>query len=67
MLAECSQIYMNVTFRQTPKPYNQMFIALVDYNGRMVPFITALMTNHAIGNYGQVFQRAKRSVRRITQ
>ena len=67
VLIECSQIYMDVTFRPTPKPYNQMFIALVDYNERMVPLITALMTNHAIGNYGKVFQRAKHSVRRITQ
>ena len=67
VLVECSQIYMNVTFRPTPKPYNQMFIALVDHNGRMVPLITALMTNHAIGNYRQVFQTAKYFVRRITQ
>ena len=44
-----------------------MFIAFVDYNGHMVPLITALMTNHAIGNYRQVFQTAKYFVRRITQ
>ena len=59
-------VYMDATFRTAPRPYEQMFSVLGDYNGRVVPLITALMTNRTVGDYRQVFQKIKRSVRRIT-
>ena len=57
---------MDATFRTTPKPYEQIFTVLGDYSGHVVPLITALMTNCTVGDYRQVFQTIKRSVRRIT-
>ena len=58
---------MDATFRTAPMPYEQMFTVLGDYSGHVVPLITALMTNHTVGYYRQVFQRIKHSVRRITR
>ena len=61
------QIYMDATFRTAPKPYKQMFTVLGDYSGRVVPLITALMTNCTVGDYRQVFQMIKHSIRTGTQ
>ena len=66
VLVRCRQLYMDATFRTAPRPYEQMFSVFGDYNGRVVPLITALMTNRTVGDYRQVFQKIKRSVRRIT-
>ena len=58
---------MYATFGTTPEPYDQMFNIFGDYHGRVIPMVTALMTNRTIGHYRQVLQRIKRSVRRVTR
>lgn len=57
---------MDATFATTPEPYDQIFNILGDYHGRVIPLLTALMTNRTIGHYRQVLQRVNRSVRRVT-
>ena len=65
-LSQCQQVYMDATFRTAPEPYEQMFNILGDYHGRVIPLVTALMTNRTVGHYRQVMQCIKRKVLRIT-
>lgn len=56
-LTNCIQLYMDATFSTIPAPYQQMFNIVGDYHGRIIPFVSVLMTNRTIGHYRHVLQR----------
>ncbi|KAL8610307.1 hypothetical protein ACOMHN_062039 [Nucella lapillus] len=57
---------MDATFKTCPRPYSQMLVIQGDYHGRVLPFLTVLMTNRTIGDYRQILQAVKRKVLRLT-
>lgn len=65
-LTECNLLYMDATFKTCPRPYSQMLVIQGDYHGRVLPFLTVLMTNKTIGDYRQILQAVKRKVLRLT-
>jgi len=59
-MTENGQLYMDATFKSCPQPYNQMFAIQGDYHGRVLPFVTVLMTKSTIGDYRHALQAIKR-------
>ena len=65
-LQRCQLLFMDATFRCCPRPYKQMFTILGQFQGHVVPLVYALMTRRGIGQYRQVFQCVKTTVRERT-
>ena len=59
-LHRCSNVYMDGTFRTCQSPYMQYFTIHRIYEGRVLPFATALLSGKTTGHYRQVLKVVKR-------
>lgn len=66
LLGNCTEIYVDGTFRTAPFPYNQFFTIHGEINGRVLCCASALISDKTIATYRQVFQVLKRKIREIT-
>ena len=65
-LRECTEIYLDGTFRTCPNPYEQYFTIHGKYRNRVLCFVNCLMTDRTVGDYRHVLQTIKTKVRNIT-
>ena len=65
-LRECTEIYIDGTFRTCPNPYEQYFTIHGKYRNRVLCFVNCLMTGRTVGDYRHVLQTIKTKVRNIT-
>ena len=65
-LGECEDVYLDATFKTTPRPYEQLLVIHGRYINRVVPFVFALMEGREIGQYRQIFSHLKRRYHRLT-
>ncbi|CAG2208063.1 unnamed protein product [Mytilus edulis] len=65
-LGQCSDIYLDGTFKSVPRPYKQFLTIHGFYQDRVIPFVFALMTTRQVGHYRQIFSHIKRKYARIT-
>jgi hypothetical protein len=65
-LKQCSTIYIDGTFRTCPVPYMQFVTIHGSYNGRVLPFVMALLNGKQVGQYRQLLQHVKEKVREVT-
>lgn len=65
-LGQCTDIFLDGTFKTCPHPYPQFFTIHGLYQDRVVPFVFVLMTGKEIGQYRQIFSHIKRRYNRIT-
>lgn len=63
LLGRCDTIYVDGTFRSAPHPYMQMLTIHAMYMGSVVPLCFALVSGKTTGQYRQVFQKVRVSVR----
>ena len=65
-LGQCTDIFLDGTFKTWPHPYRQCFSIHGLYQDRVVPFVFVLVTGKEIGQYRQIFSHIKRRYNRIT-
>jgi hypothetical protein len=66
VMALCTDLYVDGTFRSTPRPYYQYVTILGKYRDRVLNLASCLLTGKTIGHYRQLFQCLKLNVRRLT-
>jgi len=66
VMGQCSELYVDGTFRSTPRPFYQYVTVLGKYRDRVLNLASCLLTGKTTGQYRQLFQCLKANVRRIT-
>ena len=66
VMSECSDLYMDGTFRSTPRPYEQIFTVHGNYRGHVIPLVHVLMEQRQVAHYRRVLRDLKHTVLRIT-
>ncbi len=66
LLRRASTLYVDGTFRSTPRPYKQIYTLHAEVRGHVVQVATCLMRNKDTGSYRQVIQALKTGVRIVT-
>lgn len=66
-LRSADTIYMDATFKSCPRPYGQIFTALGDVHGFVVPLVHVLMSQRTIGHYREALRCIKHAVRRASR
>jgi hypothetical protein len=67
VLQQCDSIYVDGTFRTTPRPYEQFLTIHGLYNGFVVPLVFCLITNKTTAQYRQILQHVKHKILRVTR
>lgn len=66
VLQQCSDLYLDGTFRTVPKPYYQYVTVHGCFHGRVIALVSCLLTGKTIGQYRQILQFLKAKVRALT-
>jgi hypothetical protein len=66
VLNECKYVFVDGTFRTSPRPYYQVLTIHGRFGKRVIHLATALMKGKSVGEYRQVFKALKRGVRYAT-
>ena len=65
-LRQCSDIYIDGTFKSCPRPYKQVLTIHGKFVNRVLLFVIALITGKTVAQYRQTLQFIKREVRAVT-
>ncbi|KAI8495100.1 hypothetical protein Bbelb_270860 [Branchiostoma belcheri] len=65
-LEQCDVLYVDGTFKSCPRPYSQFVTIHGLYQGRVLPFVMALMADKTVGAYRQVLRHVRGKVRDLT-
>jgi hypothetical protein len=65
VLQECRDIYIDGTFRTTPKPFYQYVSIHGHYRGRVLPLVHCLVVGKTVGHYRQIIINLKLNVRNL--
>ena len=65
-LSRCQDVYIDGTFKSSPRPYKQFVTVHGKYLGRVVPLVMCLSTGKTVGQYRQILTHVKRKVQRVT-
>ena len=66
VMQRCPDLYIDGTFRTTPKPYAQYVTIHGYYNKRVITLASCLLSGKSSAHYKQVLQVLKRNVRQLT-
>lgn len=66
-LAACEEIFIDGTFKCSPKPFTQLLTIHGRYLGRILPMAFCLLRGKEVGLYQQVLKRIKQRIRHVTR
>lgn len=65
-LQQCSDVYVDGTFKTCPRPFKQLVTVHGKYGDRIIPFAFCMLRSKETGLYREMLQQIKRHVSRIS-